>query len=210
MKYVASFVIVVLSLVVTSVAQAGNSPSPTLDAVSTYIAGKPVTTYCENDYAEWDQFAASAMSPGWNLDGFTRPSAPIVYVSPTNCQSLLTQLRQPGAVGAYWFSKAVFALVHESVHQRGVVDEGLTDCTALPLIPDVLRRFFGYHDTMTVMVTRTVTRKLVKYVNGKRVTFRVRTSALVPTEMPDPSIGIVMTFANYWHRLRPIQYQGGC
>lgn len=45
---------------------------------------------------------------------------------------------------------SVFLLVHESMHLRGITDESAADCTALKLLPTVLRKNFGVKKAATM------------------------------------------------------------
>jgi hypothetical protein len=174
---------------------AANRSSARLDAVAADVAGHPVTVWCETSWASWLTTVA-AEDPGSgvaaeDVNGFTTMDRPVVYVSPRQCETLsaATEFGHQ-RVGSYYLASAMLTLVHEAVHQRGVTDEGVTDCTALSLLPRVATRFFGYHATARVTVRS----------HGR----------LVQRTVTDPALTDLLAFAKGWHRSKPAAYQGRC
>jgi hypothetical protein len=105
-----------------------------------------------------------------------------------------------------WASSALLTLAHEAVHQRGVTDEGVTDCTALPLVPGLATKFFGIPATVeqTVTATKTIVVRI-----GKR-SKRVRVSYAKTKSVPNPYLTKLEADAVRWHRLGGPAYQGNC
>lgn len=170
---------------------------PGLNVAASAVAGHAVIVSCAATDAEWAQFETVPGFP-FEVDGFTYASKDnVIYLSPRVCQTL-TALEDPikrNDVGPYWAALAIKSLVHESVHQRGVLDEGVTDCTAVTLVSEVAVRSFGYPATSKVYV----------YTKTKAGTYR-RTSKTVP----NPVLARLTFWASQWHRAMPAIYQGGC
>src|SRR5438105_1244047 len=125
-----SFAMLVAALSFVAPSTAANDPSAVFDNAATFIAGHPVTVNCETDWSAWIANGSSEDS------GYTVIGTPIIYVGPRECETLHA-LIQDMDVGAYYASSALLTLAHESVHQRGISDEGVTDCTALALVPQL-------------------------------------------------------------------------
>jgi hypothetical protein len=177
-------------------ASAQNQPNAKLDAVAADVAGHRSTVWCETSWPDWlatvareDPSSGEIAAEGVN--GFTVIEKPVVYVSPRQCETLSAAIefghRQ---VGSYYLASAMLTLVHEAVHQRGVLDEGVADCTALALLPRVATRFFGYNATSRVVVR----------VHGR----------LVRRTVADSALADLLRFASAWHRSKPAAYQGRC
>lgn len=216
---------------------AGNSPHPTLDAVATAVAGKPVTVHCENSWYDWIVFFADQGIDGGGINGFTSMSRPVVFVSPRQCETLHALINRE-VVGTYYAASALLTLIHESVHQRGIRDEGLADCTALPLVPQFAASHFSVAPTVAAQRTVTTQQQQVVTVdeqrvvvtpkrvrkNGKWTTVNVTSVVTVPVErtvtvnvtsvvteqVANPFLAQLATDAHRWHRAKPPEYQGGC
>lgn len=186
-------------------APASAAPAPdnaTLDAAASWVAGHPVTVSCELD---WPTFLSEAQAHGLTgVGGFTtylQDGSTVVYVAPDVCEQLLA-LDARKDVGTFFAADALLTLAHESVHQRGVADEGVADCTALSLVKDMAIRFFGIPATTTMSAVKQVWKRL----NGRRVhvpTMYTRTIA-------NPFVARLQTDAELWHQAKPQPYQGGC
>lgn len=187
MKKLVLILALVGALAGAGTASGWNAATPRLDAIATYVAGHPVTVWCETDPATWIEMLGSSPEMA-NVLGFTQLDEPTVYVNPTDCRILrLASFGYDQAdTGLFYLARAIRDLVHESVHQRGIADEGITDCTALAAMPAVAVRFFGFHRTTLV----------------KRGDRRVR--------VPDPALARLMDWAHAWHEESPSQYQGDC
>lgn len=170
-----------------------------LDTVATAIAGHPVVAVCADSTVEWATWETQ-VAGGIELDGFTQLAVgPNIYLAPHICKTLLAGLQVgPTAVGIYWYSLAIKTILHEAVHQRGITDEGMTDCTALTLVRQYALSSFGF--TLTVPKT-VIASKLVK---GKRVYF---TKTIT---VPNPALAMLDQYAHAWHAVLPANYQGGC
>jgi hypothetical protein len=191
---------VTLALVCAGTASAANQPDPRLDAAASLVAGHPISVYCENDWATW---LANTSGPGES--GFTVIGTPVVYVDPQVCLTLQIMLHGDDA-GSVYGSQALLTLAHESVHQRGITDEGVTDCTALPFVPQLATKFFGIPATVqqTVTATRTILVRIGS--KSKRISVTYTKEAIVP----NPFLTTLATQAELWHRASPPEYQGGC
>ncbi|HUP02062.1 MAG TPA: hypothetical protein VM737_11145, partial [Gemmatimonadota bacterium] len=193
-------------------AGAGNLPHPTLDAIASEVAGKPVTAWCETSDIEWNDAIARAFGVrGELLNGFTWISQPVVYLAPRVCIPLRIAFDHGYRdVGSYHLSRAMLVLIHEAVHQRGVENEAETDCTALELLPNVARAYFGYHDYRLVQRIVMGWKTVIRKVAGRKVRLRVRTARIVQVQEADPDLPRLIGWAWAWHRAAPAAYQGLC
>lgn len=177
-------------------ASAKNQSNAKLDAVAADVARRPLTVWCETSWTDWLSMVAaknlnSGEATGEDVNGFTAMDEQVVYVSPRQCETLTAAIEfGHEQLGSYYLASAMLTLVHEAVHQRGIADEGITDCTALSLLPRVATRFFGYHAT-------------------DRVTVRVH-GQLVRRTVANPAFADLLDFARAWHRSKPAAYQGRC
>ena len=195
------------ALLTASTASAANWPDRRLDAVASHIAGKPLDVHCEASWYEWIN-AGEEQAEDWGLlAGFTVFSEPVVYIAPDLCDTLHALLELgPRGVGVYHAAAAVQTLVHEAVHQRGVADEGQTDCTALSLVDDVAVRNFGYKRTERVPYTVTTTSR--RKVNGRWV--RRQNKVVRYRAVPSQTLKDFHAMAVAWHKAAPPEYQGTC
>lgn len=209
------FVIVTLAaFALAAPAAAGNAPHPTLDQIATETAGKPVTAWCETSYTDWHS-AVSVVSGGRVIGaqygGFTFFSRPVIYLSPDVCGALrLALIVGYRDVGIVYLSEAVLTLLHEGVHQRGVTDEGVTDCTALPLVVPTMEKFFGLTPTVQVQQTKTVRASFRRKIAGKWRVFRYTNTIVETVTVPNPDHARALTWATAWHKAKPPAYQGNC
>jgi hypothetical protein len=199
----------VIALAVPATGAAENRPHPTLDAVATAVAGKPLTVHCETDWLVWIKAFESVGENGTFVNGFTNLEAAVVYVNPRQCETLHAMLNG-WSVGTYYAASALLTLVHESVHQRGITDEGVTDCTALPLVPGIATSSFQIPATVSEQYLAPVKRQLVFRVNGKRIVRTVTTQGSRFRVVPNPWLSSLVADALAWHRAKPPEYQGGC
>lgn len=188
----------------TGVANAGNNPDPRLDAAASYVAGKPVTVWCEESITDWVQWGQSAGQNFDFMEGFTYPTIPgysTIYLSPRVCLTLHALLDQGAEnVGAYWGSLAVHTLVHESVHLlTGSADEHYVDCMALTKDADVAEQFFSWPTTETIYNTVVVRKK-----------HRIVAVKSVGTNVTSPLLTAFNSFDQGWHDAAPAPYSGPC
>lgn len=189
-------------------ARGANSPNATLNAVASNVAGHPVSVWCETSDRGWVDLE-NQHNTGED-DGFTVQGEPTVYLAPRICDTLEYMLGYGyQATGLLWDALAIKTLLHESVHQRGITDEGVTDCTALSLLPQYVTDF-GIPATVSATSYTRVTRAV-------RITFGVRHkvvrySTMVPstTQVPNPDLQKLENYAESWHKSLPASYQGGC
>lgn len=198
MKYGVLIFVVAFALVYIAGARAA-SHDTRLDAVASAVAGHPVVAVCADNDHEWvsweDQSAGGA-----ELDGFTQITVgPNIYLAPRICNTLEADLQNgPSAVGDYWLGLAIKTIIHESVHQRGITDESVTDCTALTLVKQYAVSSFGFAPTVTRQVIAS------KKVKGKRVLY------VKQVTVPNPALADLYAWALAWHRALPANYQGAC
>lgn len=199
----------VIALAIPATGAAENLAHPTLDAVATAVAGKPVSVYCETDWFVWIKAFESVGENGGNVNGFTNLETPIVFVSPRQCETLHAML-EGWDVGAYYASSALLTLVHEAVHQRGITDEGVTDCTAIPLVQGIATNSFKIPATVSQTYLVPVSKQVVFRVNGKRVVKTVTTQAKRTRVVANPWLTELAAEVLAWHKSKPPEYQGGC
>lgn len=190
-------------------AGAANLPNPVFDQIASEVAGKPVSVYCETDWFVWIKAFESIGVNGGGINGFTNLSTPTVFVSPRQCETLWA-LHARENVGTYYAASAVFTLAHEAVHQRGITDEGVTDCTAMPLVAGIAVRYFGIAEfvTQTYLVPKTIKRTVV--VGKKKKTITVRTMEQATRQVPNPWFEQFKADTLRWHKAKPAEYQGSC
>lgn len=190
----------IFSLIVADAAFGKNNPHPTLDAVASYIAGEPLTAYCETDQTAWDEELYKWGYFGSQVRGYTKIwGERVVYLSPRVCLSLHLALDY-GWEDAKHVGTAIHTLIHEAVHQQGEgnYDEHLTDCISLNYTEEIAIKFFK----MPPMKKYTYT--YLKYVNAK----------LVPTKMtkvePNKYLRDVVQWAVISHNTAGPPYSGAC
>lgn len=169
---------------------------PQLNAVASAVAGHSVIASCAADTREWVQFE-NAANFSIEVDGFTQASqSNVIFLSPRVCQTLTALLTpQSQDVGPYWAALAIKTIIHESVHQRGVLDESVTDCTALSLVAQYAASSFGYAAKI----------KQTSYVKVKDGHFK-----RVVKTVPNPALARLVRWALAWHLAMPANYQGAC
>jgi RNA polymerase sigma factor (sigma-70 family) len=204
-KPISIIALLALALASATAAGAANSPHPTLDAVSTEVAGKPVSVHCEDSEGQWRSWEEQI---GSYLHGFTRFGTPIVYIAPKHCYTLHFALSSGYRdAGAAWLSDAVATLVHESVHQRGIRDECQTEKIAQSLVMSVAERHFGLKRTVpeTQHSTKTVTKVVRRKIAGKWRTIRVPTQVAVRriVQVANPDYQRFQSWALAWNNTLP-------
>jgi hypothetical protein len=210
--------VAVAALALAAPATAADRPHATLNAVSAEVAGKPVRVHCETSEVQWI---------GWQLQfgkilaGFTYLEQPVTYIAPDFCNTLHWSLQYGyREVGLVWLTGAVSVLVHEAVHQRGIRDERVTECTAQPLIVPIMQKYFGLTATVpeiqqhVVTETRPVTRTVRRKIAGKwrriRVTVFVSFERVVTetVQVPNPDVVRAQQWVTGWHTALPPEYTG--
>lgn len=176
-----------LLLAFAPVAKAADAHDLRLDTAASWAAGHPVQVYCEDSWQEWYGFGYP------QFESFTQQGQPWIWLDPKVCDAL-SSLANGRDVGTYYASSALLALAHESSHQFGLVDEGQTDCRGLLLVTQLATQFFGIAPKVAV--------KHYKVVRGK---LRVTTTMVV-----NPWLTKMRQDAEFWHRRKPPEYQGGC
>jgi hypothetical protein len=178
-------------------AHAANQPHWKLDAAVTAVAGKPVAAFCEVDSEHWADRIRTNFGPAQSpslLLGYTLLSNPIVYLSPRVCIALKQALeRGITLAGAYPVSLALNTLAHEAVHQRGVINEAVTECLANRYVRTLAVAHFGVPVKVTV--------KRIVRVSGRLVTRTVMVA--------NPLLTRLTELAKYWTSTKPAQYRGG-
>jgi hypothetical protein len=171
-----------------------------LDHVASMVAGHNVTVDCVDSDLEWVSLEGQH-GVTVDTDGFTNIGTPVVYIGPRACDAL-EALDAGYDVGVVYASIAIKTLIHESVHQRGISDEAITDCTALGLVKQYAVQFFGYAATVPL----TTYKRVVKVVRKVRFS----TLVAVTTTVPNPALAALQDWAQRWHNSLPAQYHGSC
>lgn len=111
-----------------------------LEPAASFVAGKPAHVYCAYNHSIWAEAASANVTP--DATALTRAGTDRSEFEPLICSTLRAQLkRQP--VTTYNLAWSLRVLVHESIHERGVVTEGKAECSAMHEMPGVAVRFFG-------------------------------------------------------------------
>jgi hypothetical protein len=202
------------ALVLAAPAAAVNRPHATLNQIASEVAGKPVTAWCEDNYLTWDSMVAASSRNaqiGATVAGYTYLHAPVVYLSPSTCETLHLALTYGyKELGLYHSTRAMFTLVHEGVHQRGIGDEGVTDCTALPLVVPMMDKYLGLDKTEPSLTVRKVMRNVRRKIGGKWRTISVQSSVVGETQVTNPDYARIGAWATTIHKSKPAAYQGNC
>jgi hypothetical protein len=196
----------VLFGVLALAAEAGNAPDSRLDAASSEVAGKPVTVHCETSQTEWvvliARFGVRAPAGGFAIIGQSTN-----YLAPPYCLTLRQLLRSGSP--ADWSGLpgwALLALLHEAVHQRGILDEGITDCMALALVRRYAISLLGMPER--VAETRVVYRRKRVKVKGRWVWRRV--AVRVRVLVANPELARVVAQAEQAHVTSEPPYNRDC
>jgi len=105
------------------------------------ISGQPgARIYCAPTRAVFDAFAVEQIGRS-NVDGLTSTPTRETAFPPYVCRTLEAFLRGVN-VSNRSLAVAMLGLVHESMHLRGIVSEGVAECRALKLLPSVARYRF--------------------------------------------------------------------
>lgn len=131
------------AVVGTAKADTGYTRAYVLEPVVQFVAGKPGAVLCATSDAQWNAEKASRGLAGTNAWGFTDLPTGTIYLYPNGCRILRAEIKGQ-KITAPLTLKAGFAetLVHESIHVSGIVNEGVTECTAMHHLPAVLVKFF--------------------------------------------------------------------
>jgi hypothetical protein len=201
---------IVLLVTCVSTAQAANAPNARLNAASTEVAGKPATVWCESDEAAWtallNEFQVIGFTTGepWGFAVFQTSTA---YLHPDVCLTLRAVIN--AGAPSDWLvhmSWALHAFLHESVHLRGIRDEGITDCIALSLHRRYAVSLLGIPETVTYSWV-TYKRRRVK-VRGKWRWKRVPVRHKVV--VPNPQLDELQQEVEAIHRIAPPPYNRDC
>lgn len=189
-------------LIIADAAFGKNNPRPTFDAAASYIAGKPVSVYCEDDQIIWDDYLWNDWSLiGSQVNGYTKPWAEqVTYLSPRVCLTLLLYLENDWR-DAILFGRALHTFIHEAVHLRGngIYDEHLTDCITLTKVREVAMKFFK------VPESEKYTYSYLKYnKRGKLV------SAKISKVEPSKFLRDLIWASQVQHNTAPAPYSGDC
>lgn len=190
------------ALFFASTAGAADRPHPTLDAAASYVAGKPVHTFCQTSQHEWDDYLWNEWGLwGSMVNGYTMPwKDTTIYLSPRICLTLLLYLEDDWR-DTRLFGTALHTLIHEAVHQQGSgnYDEHDTDCKSLTYTRDVAMRFFNVPEQERYTYTY-----LRHGKNGR----------LIPTKFskvePSKFLRDVVFYAQVAHNTAPAPYSGEC
>jgi hypothetical protein len=128
-------------LALAGAAAAGNIATPTMTAVASWTAGKPVAVHCESEPAAWDRLVAQsgyAGLPGTAVAGFAVEARSAVYLRYDRCAMLAGPEHEQFAIGLHTLLQEAYRL-----RGAGTTDAGLLECAALVLQYEAMRRFYG-------------------------------------------------------------------
>jgi hypothetical protein len=196
-------------LAMAAPAVAGNWQDTRLDSAASQVAGHPVQVWCESTWTDWIHEGDYLREDFGLVRGVTWISYPTVYINPTECETLHALLGGEH-IDTYHASLAIQVLAHESVHQRGISDEGVTDCTALPLVPQLAIDYFGIPTTVTDTYLKTVRKKVTVRAKGRTYVRYVTVQRQATRLVANPYLTGLAQDALRWHRTLPAEYQGNC
>lgn len=143
MSWLAVSTVAALAISASSAAPArphGFYEAKALDSAASFVARKPAHVYCAHNHAIWRDAANANATP--TAVALTRAGTNRSELEPLICSTLIAKLdRLP--VSTYDFALSLRVLVHEAIHERGVVLEGEAECSAMHEMPRVAVRFFG-------------------------------------------------------------------
>ena len=203
-KRIVVVALIALALASASAATAADWHLARLDAVASSVAGHSVSVYCEDSRAEWVDIERALGSDGDSIAGFMWGPGedPIgnvdtVYIEPSACRALHVYsangwgtTRGANDAGLLPLGMAGLTLVHEAVHQRGIDDEGQTECTAYQMMPKLWTSQFG--------------------VKPKIWTWRKMGKRMVHRFVANPTYTRLMTWTQADHNGLPAEYRTGC
>jgi hypothetical protein len=144
-------------------APAGFRDSASLTVRAKLISGNAAAVVsCARSDAAWAAFLASVDPDAIpdNIGGFVLRGRSVAYLTRDTCRPL--ELRLKGTrVDPFDVGLSAYILTHESMHLRGIHDEGEADCRAIRVLPNVLRDRFG-------MKNATVRNRVLRYVRAQR------------------------------------------
>jgi hypothetical protein len=179
--------------VYVAAANAQNIPHEKINAIASKMAGKTVSIHCEINSETWHQMVqdtSGGTRNGTDIDGYAFPNGTRAFVSPRVCEALWIDIQEGYLVaGLYPLTNALFAVLHEAVHLTGVMDENITDCTALKAFKSFLPM---------VGVPLTVTKVVIDHG-----TYRYK-------KVPNPHAQKMVSLAQRIHDTRPAEYSAPC
>lgn len=131
-----------------------------LSTIASGVAGRPVTVWCAVTEAAWlEALWGAASPPGANQEQHPSmagragvPDNDSTQLAPLICRTLERWLRGKSTPTIDNLGPAILTLVHESIHLRGVRDEGQAECTALREMVPVAQQSFGIRKRETMRV----------------------------------------------------------
>lgn len=125
---------------------------PVISLRAAYVTGKPVTIYCASTAEVWSAYITTVGTPAdfpngaASAFGYTPvDGATTAYLAPATCNVIHTRLRGR-AVNLPTLGAALDVLTVESLHMRGDVDDGITACHAIHLLPKFLFARWGFRN----------------------------------------------------------------
>lgn len=112
-----------------------------LEPTASYVAKKPIAVWCATSTEAWKAYEIATYGVPGTEHGSTPFGGSAIYLDTEECPPLRQFLR---AMSVYvpTLAATIEILTHESIHARGVRDEGVTDCDAMHEMPGVAVRFF--------------------------------------------------------------------
>lgn len=152
------FIVVTLVLLgwVQAAAAAGFVKSSVLAPAASFVAGKPVTVLCAGSDSAWDAYKVAAYGANDGGNGSTVAGSSTIRLSYLVCESIRLHL-QGRVVPLKTLGPTIEVLTHESIHARGVSDEGVADCDAIRQMPNVATTFLHF-TTKTLALLMTAAR----------------------------------------------------
>lgn len=131
----------VLMTAVALAAPPGFAEATAFESAASFVAGKPAAIYCApTDYA-WRSYGATVGASA-NANAVTIPAGGDESALRNDICAFLRDGLARRPVAPVPFAASLLILVHESIHQRGVHDEGQTECAAIHEMPRVAVKFF--------------------------------------------------------------------
>jgi hypothetical protein len=165
-----ALVVMAVVLALAPAAQAaprGFVRAPILEPVASFVAKKQVSVWCAKSDAAWASGLASVGLPA-TAHGTTNVRRREIWLEKVICDNLAIAIRTAVPPSGYAaLGPSILVFVHESVHVRGVRDEGKADCTATRELPDVAVRFFGRQ-----LVVSQLMKEVARYRDAGKAVYR--------------------------------------
>lgn len=128
--------------VVLATAPAGFTEAKVLEPAASFVSGQHVQVFCARTDLDLREYLQSQYGVAMTFEtGYALFNGGPIFLGQSNCWPLRDYLARR-KVDRADLAESILTLVHESVHTRGIRDEGVTECDAMHEMPRVAVKFF--------------------------------------------------------------------